>query len=50
MGIHVLQKTKLDVKTLKQTIEKRDGFQLGVNKKKSTKIKTENLIATAILL
>lgn len=37
----ILQKTKLDVKTLKQTIEKRDGFQLGVNKKKSTKIKTE---------
>lgn len=37
----ILQKTKLDVKTLKQTIEKRDGFQLGVNKKKSIKIKKE---------
>tara|TARA_B100000497_G_C7543853_1_gene329059 strand:- start:308 stop:862 length:555 start_codon:yes stop_codon:yes gene_type:complete len=37
----ILQKTKLNVKTLKQTIEKRDGFQLGVNKKKSIKIKKE---------
>ncbi len=37
----ILQKTKLDVKTLEQTIEKRNNFQLGVNKKKSTKIKTE---------